>query len=242
MIRVGRIKNCNGKTSYPGYKRVIVMTKSSKYGSLSPYLLTDGKGRIMENLWQFSKVYKETPKTKQYYSQWDKTVVWERPKEIHVDTHGDLTQDYITWRKDGMEHVHAVRYPVGKKHTSKCLYALSDKDMTKKLDYITARKSLYLPLYSEMVRSQPQYAELLCDLKANRNIIILEVDGPHEENLLYYQNKYKVKDTFIEQWSMEADPQSLEIMLNDSKHNFGHGYCLAWCLWEDLHNTKIPYM
>ena len=121
----------------------------------------------------------------------------------------------------------------------KCLYALADSDMTKQLDYVTSRKEIYLPVYSGLVRSKPQYKNLLRDLRMGQDIIILEVDGPHQESLDYYRKKHGTGPTFIEDGSMLCDPDSLRIMLNDTKHNFGHGYCLAWCLWEDLNNEKI---
>jgi hypothetical protein len=69
-IRVGTIKN-NKKPSFDGFKSILVLTKSSPYGELGPYVLKDEDGKIMENIWQFSKVYKQIPKTTQRYSQWD---------------------------------------------------------------------------------------------------------------------------------------------------------------------------
>lgn len=54
MIRVGRReyrKDGSYKDpSYPGFTPILVLTKSSAYGSLGPYCLKDEKGRIMENL------------------------------------------------------------------------------------------------------------------------------------------------------------------------------------------------
>lgn len=44
MIRVGRITYTKGKPTYPkwpGFKSVVVMTKSSAYGELGPYCLKD---------------------------------------------------------------------------------------------------------------------------------------------------------------------------------------------------------
>ena len=39
MIRVGRIKNSSEALKFPGFETIVVMTKSSAYGSLSPYCL-----------------------------------------------------------------------------------------------------------------------------------------------------------------------------------------------------------
>ena len=49
MIRVGRIKNCNDNCHFDGFIPIKVMTKSSSYGSLSPYELKYN-GIIIENL------------------------------------------------------------------------------------------------------------------------------------------------------------------------------------------------
>lgn len=62
-------KNLN----YLGYKNIVVITKSSTYEELGPYVLEDDEGRISDN---FSKVYKEVPKGTERYSCLDKTIVW----------------------------------------------------------------------------------------------------------------------------------------------------------------------
>lgn len=67
-------------------------------------------------------------------------------------------------------------------------------------------------------------------LKDGKNLLIVEVDGPHGESLDYYKKKYKVDDNFIEDDTILATKENLKIMLNDTKHAFGHGYCLAVAL------------
>ena len=69
-------------------------------------------------------------------------------------------------------------------------------------------------------------------LKEGKNLLILEVDGPHQESLPYYQATYHVNDKFIENHTMLATTDNLNIMLNDTKHSYGHGYVLASCLLE----------
>ena len=54
QIRVGRRKYARGgytDPSFPGFTPIICLTKSTAYGSLSPYVIKDEKGRIMENVW-----------------------------------------------------------------------------------------------------------------------------------------------------------------------------------------------
>jgi hypothetical protein len=122
-----------------------------------------------------------------------------------------------------------VRYPVGfdKNNRAKCLYCLWDGQQFK---YVEARKAIYLPVYCELVKKQKQFKELQSRLEKGENLLIVEVDGPHQEDLKFYQEKYDVPDNFIENHSMLATEENLNIMLNDTKHPFGHGYCLAMAL------------
>jgi hypothetical protein len=61
MIRVGKCKiGKYGKHTYPDYKdytNIVVLAKSSEYGCIGPYSLKNDKGQLMENIWQFSKIY-----------------------------------------------------------------------------------------------------------------------------------------------------------------------------------------
>jgi len=232
MIRVGTIQYVNGKKVFPeykGYTRIEVMTPSTNYGELGPYVLKDSKGRIMENIWQFSKVYTKVPKTRSCYSRWDKTVIWDHPSEIHVDEKDKLTDEYWAWREKGMNNKYPVRYPVGfsPKARASCLYALWKG---KKLNYIEARKCIYLQIYYEMVQKEKKYHQLKNMLKFGKKLLIVEVDGPRQESLKYYQEKYKVKDNFISNRTIKVTKKNMNIMLNDTKHPFGHGYCLAMAL------------
>lgn len=236
MIRVGRcVHDKKGKITYPqypGFNPVIVMTYShSDYWPLSPYLLKDDRGRIMENLWQFSKCYKSVPKSVQRKSRYDKTIIWEHDEEIHLDDNDMITDEYKNWRKKGMENEHPVRYPVGFDYRNQCKFALMENTDGSindvKLNYVQARKAIYLSLYCSMVKLKLQFKELQVRLANNENLLIIEVDGPHQESIEYYKNKYGVNDDFIEDNTMLVTEANINIMLNDDKHPFGHGYCLA---------------
>jgi hypothetical protein len=69
-------------------------------------------------------------------------------------------------------------------------------------------------------------------LSQGKNLLILEVDGPKQESLEYYKEKYGVDDTFIEKKTVLATQENLSIFLDDTKHAFGHGFCLASALQE----------
>lgn len=229
LIRVGRIIYKNGKPiypSFPGFEPIVVLTKSSKYGSLGPYELKDEKGRIFENWYQFQKIYEWVPETKQTYSRWDNTVIWEYPYEVHVKD-GIVTDKYWNWRNKGMNSLYPIRYPVGNtKHRSLCLGSIKEEDHTI-LNYIESRKQLYLAEYVRLVRQKDQYKTLVNKHNSGQNLLIIEIDGPHEESLNHYKKIYNVSDDFIVNNTMLITPDNINIMLNDSLHPFGHGYCLA---------------
>lgn len=120
MIRIGTIVN-GREPSYKGFKKVVVMMKSSKYYSLSPYALRNDNGLIMENCWQFSKIYKTIPHNtvgipvmiKQSYGAMEKKHLW---TEQHI-----VTPQYEEWRQKGYNNPYAVRYPAGRNHRHQCL-------------------------------------------------------------------------------------------------------------------------
>ncbi len=64
-------------------------------------------------------------------------------------------------------------------------------------------------------------------LDAGQKLFIIEVDGPHQESLNYYKQTYGVGDDFIVNGSIDVTIPNMQIMINDTKHAFGHGYCLA---------------
>lgn len=237
MIRVGRsIYNKQGKRidpSFDGFTSIIVLMKShSIWGELGPYHLKDNQGRIFENIWQGSKVYQKVPATIQRYSRFDNKIIWNHPAETHIDQNGNLTQTYWNWREKLMNCQYHIRYPVGFHHRHQCLYAIANENDLTKLDYIEARKKIYLKSYCDLVKKQPKFLELKNRLVNGENLLIIEVDGPHQESLDYYQAEYGVDNDFIENSTMLATDENLMIMLNDPKHPFGHGYCLAIALLD----------
>jgi hypothetical protein len=240
LIRVGRIRYHGNKMLIPkldGYKTIVVMMKShSKWYPLSPYELKNNKGQIMENIYQFSKVYKKVPKSKQRYSKFNNTIIWEWPEEVHVDKNCTLTPEYWEWREAGTNNRYAVRYPVGFRHRGEVLYSIKgypDGTYSFPLDYINARKEIYIPEYSGLVKKEDKFKELKRLLNnKSENLLIVEVDGPHQESLDYYKDTYGVDNNFIMDHTMLINRKNIKIMLNDPKHNFGHGYVLAMTLLD----------
>ena len=222
MLRVGRIVfNYSKLKSIPRYEdftNIPVMTPSfGEWHVLSPYDLIDEKGRILENKWQFFKVYRWIPKVNRKE--------WEYPTETHIKD-GKYTPEYYAWRQKGSHHNLAVRYPVGFHHRHNCLYALDENEdgsinEKEKLDYIQSRKRIYIKEYCRLVKMHPKFKELQKRLQSGENILIAEVDGPRKESLEYYKEKYGVDDDFIQDDTIIVNEKNMNIMLNDPKHPFG---------------------
>jgi hypothetical protein len=245
-VRVGR---CLWQTGgydypkYPGFTNIIVLTKSSPYGSLGPYVIADDDGHIMENIWQFSKLYPYVPKVKVPFTVRYPKIVWEWGEEVHINEYDSWKNNKIApmnitpndkywhWRKMGFENADAIRYPVGRNFAQNCLYALKNKGDTP-LNYVEAREQIYAPVYKSLVRNRPQFKKLKRRLESGENLLIIETDGPHGEDLDYYKDAYGVDDDFIVGNTMLITPDNIDVMLNDTKHAYGHGYCLATALLD----------
>lgn len=207
MIRVGRCtydrKGKRNDPSFPGFTKIVVLMKShSEWGVLGPYELRDEWGRIMENIRQFSKIYEKVPRSVQRYSRYNQTIIWDYPEETHIEPNGDITPEYFEWRYKGMANKYAVRYPAGFQGRKKCKYALKEEDLLegeiRKLDYATARREIYCPVYMKLARANPAFSKLKRRLQSGENLLIVEVDGPHSESLDYYMETYGVDESFIE--------------------------------------------
>lgn len=241
MIRVGRrVYNKDGSftdPSYPGFTNIFCLTKSSEYGSVGPYELKDENGWIMENIYQAHKIYKKVPKSVQRYSRYDQTIIWDHGAEQHMDEKSNaILPAYWIWREKLMKNKYPVRYPVGFNYRDQCVGSIYLKDSNDKtnyqtLNYIDARKQIYMPVFIKLARNHHQFKELLDRLKKGENLLIIEVDGPHQESINYYiekySDKYVIGNDFIINNTILATADNMKIMLNDSKHPFGHGYCLA---------------
>lgn len=236
MIRVGRcVFDKNGRRTDPSFENftsiLVLMKGHNEWGTLGPYELKDENGIIFENYYQACKVYPDVPKSTQRYSRWDNRVIWQHESEKHHDKSGILPA-YWLWREKLMKNKFAVRYPVGFHHRHKCLFSIKDQNTNKKLNYIEARKQIYLPEYCRLVREQKKFHELKKRLENGENLLIIEVDGPHQESMDYYRENYGVDKKFIQRDTVIANDENLHILLNDDTHPFGHGYCLAIALLD----------
>lgn len=203
----------------------------SKYYRLSPYFLkTDGQelnhnegGVLFENFWQGSKlwpVFYDSEVWAHRSLRGKDEHLWFKYKcsnglgyEHHLKD-DEIQPEYYKWREAMFECTKPVRYPNGYSRRSKVAFSLLiDKDGAEtRLDYIEARKEIYVKEYCRLVRQMPEFNELLDLLKQKKHLIICEVDVPDNE-------------------VMRID--KLEQLVNNTSIRFGHGLCLAWELLKE---------
>jgi hypothetical protein len=280
----------------------------------------------MENLWQFSKVYRTVPPSRQTYSRYDARVIWQHGAEVHVAPDGTLLPAYWAWREKGFAAPDAIRYPVTFDHRTQCIGAIppsfnlaaapttaapttTDAPTTAAessaqvaqaqgqeglaagsqnsvdphtgsagpetgsaaketassnaatagsaavpapvsapaalLDYVQSRRLIYLPVYAQLLEGNRLFEHLRARHLSGEDLLIIEVDGPHQESLAYYRQKYGVAADFIVGDTVDVNAHSMRLLLNDTKHPFGHGYCLAMALmgkaqeWNAVYNDEI---
>jgi len=252
QVRVGS-RHTAGKTTvdpkYPGFTNIVSLTKSTKYGMLGPYVLTVPikiggiKHEILfENLYQSSKIYAVVPGTKQVKSRFDRTLIWEWPEQEHYrqikNPDGSVsdyyTPEYFHWRTSIMLAKEPVRYPVGIKYRGDCLFAIRCDENgildPRKFNYVESRREIYLRDYLPALKAHPEFKKLKARVDRGENLLIIEVDCCQEESIDYYMQTYGVPRNFIEQGTMLATEENFNILLNDTRHRWGHGFVIAGAL------------
>ena len=170
--------------------KVVWTVKASRgwQRQLSPFILgpcslyADYTSKNMENAWQFSKVYPE-----------------------HVEGKR-ITKEYWKWAKAGWTDDKAHRYPMGKGRSP--LFSLWDGE---RLDYLTARKKIYGPLYAEAVTKTAGWQMLLNLHEEHKNLILVDFDAYDHRKL----------------------GMTLTRVLNNPNKKMGHAFVLAMLLTKD---------
>ncbi len=234
-IRVGKYDyKSTAQPTTEGYRNVLIHTS----GQLSPYTMKDENGVIMENFWQFSKIWERTFEIKQPISQYDHNVRWEHPAELHyvyntddaIDciigynlNDGDITHKYWEWRNKGFAHDKWVRYPVGHaRHGETLGSVIGNVDKYEFVDYIEARKRIYFTKYKEIAVKTDAFRRIKKIFDQGGCIQINEVDGPTITDEYPYNT--------VVGGSIEITPEILIALINNPSQAFGHGYALAACL------------
>ncbi|TXH14348.1 MAG: hypothetical protein E6R03_09450 [Hyphomicrobiaceae bacterium] len=134
----------------------------------------------VENAWQFAKVY---------------------PR--HVGTDGNPTSDYFLWASEGWSSTWAHRYPMGKGAIPAFSWWGGQA-----LDYISARKAIYIPLYAGAVRKGDAFVHLKRLHATHGHVTLWDYDG-------YDHTKIGM---------------SLEDVTNCKERKMGHAFVLAMLL------------
>lgn len=125
---------------------------------VGPVILPWAKNLIaqnVENAWQFAKVYSE-----------------------HLDVQGNPSSAYFKWAREGFSSPVAQRYPMGKGRKPEYSWWHGQK-----LNYIAARKKIYIPIYSEAVAKTEAYHHLQALYKKTGEIWLWDFDGYQHRNL-----------------------------------------------------------
>jgi hypothetical protein len=124
---------------------------------LGPVPLYDGAPTklsfIVENVWQYSKIYPE------------------------YDNNGTPSENFFEWSKNGYLLRHANKYPLGK--NKKPLYFWWGE----KLEYIEARKKIYLPTYWNKVKTTQAFEKLKEIYNNNETIYLWDFNSYSSEEL-----------------------------------------------------------
>lgn len=152
--------------------------------NLGPVPMYDGKTAAnFENCWQYAKVY-----------------------EIHADADGNPTDAYWKWAEAGWKDPKPQRYPMGR--GARPLYSLWDG---KRLGYIDARKTIYGPLYAQLVQETPSFQRLKDLHESGQDITLRDYDGYDHDKL----------------------GMTLTEVLNNPRRKMGHAFVLKALLTND---------
>jgi len=141
------------KNPYGGVE-IDTTSSSGLYRNLSPFVLgpIDLPGihtENFENLWQFSKVYKE-----------------------HLFLGDLMDAEWFAWRDKGWADRRAHRYPMGRGRKPEFSLWYGQR-----LGYIEARKTIYAPIYAQFVRPTASYKRLEKLYQADETIILRDYDA-----------------------------------------------------------------
>lgn len=144
---------------------------------------------------------------------------------------GNPSERYFAWRdamwgkKDFASKID-IRFPAGKGNVRKCRYAWWKVDGEfQKLNYISARKHIYIPLYARTVVRTEAYSRLVALRNSGKNLMLIDFDGYNLHHPHY------------------------GLSYNDIIHcpilKMGHGFVLAMLLEGLIHvddNGKVEYV
>jgi hypothetical protein len=163
----------------PGVTVIDTTSNSGQFRELSPFVLPAPPAANLENLWQFSKVYSS-----------------------QIGVMGDPEPRWFEWRNRGWQDMTAHRYPMGK--GSIPVYSFWHGEH---LNYIQARKRIYIPEYANNVTQTHSFEQLQL-LSQAQDIVLLDYDAYDHESL----------------------GMSLKDVANEPRRKMGHAFVLLMIL------------
>ena len=239
-VRVAKYFPGKNQPIMKGFRNVLIHVSNQGLGGpLSPFQLKNEYGQLLENIWQFSKLYSRIGSQMTPISRFRPgEIIWEHPSEIHTDSEGDPTTEYWNWRSKGMNNQFAVRYPAGFWYRTKCICSIVTDDWIKdrsidpskrsesfhRLTYLEARKTIYCGEYARLCRSHPEFLKLKSMLCNGENLLILEVDGPPLD-----QNQCGFPYNLVGPTSpgLLLTETIIATLIDDARFPFGHGYTIG---------------
>lgn len=185
-ISIVGYKESQPTSSDPWFVNTTSMNAQWKH-MLSPFFLGPCKlyneftSHNVENAWQYAKVYPG------------------------FGNDSGPFPEYFKWAKDGWNNTKAVRYPMGK--GAKPLYSWWDG---KALNYIDARKEIYVPLYKKALEECEGVDKLLELYRTYGRLTLWDFDG------------------------YNAGSSTLDEVLNDPSRTMGHAFLIKMVLDERL--------
>lgn len=155
----------------------------------SPFLLRTEKG-ILENVWQYSKVYSE-----------------------HLDSNGNIKDEWYKWRDEGYGLYRAVRHPMGKGIKEEFSFWNGER-----LTKVDARKQIYIPLYKESVSTTKK--------DAFSKIVDCYEDLSNQDKDLYLRD--------FDGYDRHSVNMSLEDVINNTNKSLGHCFVLEMMILEHM--------
>jgi hypothetical protein len=161
--------------------------------------VTSAQGKTNKNRLAFSPM---TPIEGGYKGYWNFESYWQSGK-VFENIPAEKTKKYWKELKEPKR-----RYPNSK--GKNVLYSLFNGE---KMDYITARKKVYIPEYYKLIKNNDVLLYWKNMLKKGNNLIIYDFDGPRNLN--------------GEVMCLELTEELLKEKINNPRFPFGHGYIVG---------------
>lgn len=255
MISTQLIKSTTARPiDVESYKTINVLKwNNSAWKELSPYMLkTDGEetcanpgGVLFENFYQGCKVYDVLVAHRVYPSRFHvnkpEYLWWEfKPSSDsepdHILNGAEINYPlYFRWRNSLWNCRFPIRYPntIYRRHDARFSLCVDKIGKETRMDYLSARKNIYMKEYIRLVKKLTEYRKLHDMLSRGQNLLICEIDVPGQNKKGEYGKDCDVSNTCM------MNIEKLENLMNDPSEPFGHGLCLAYSLLTDLRDNNL---